>query len=514
MKKLLTRIICMCAVLAVLLSAVGLNASASAAYISLSPSTKTLNVGDQITVTVKYDAGQAMYSVNGSLTYTASVLQYVSGGSSNSGNSVKIVESPSGDSMVSYSIVFKAIAAGSSYLGFTMNGVNETLQKTDPASAGVNITVQEKQNPPTPPTPSTPSTPSTPTTTTPSSNASLSSLKVSGATLSPAFKASTTSYTANVGFSTESATVSGNAQDGGTCEGLGTFNLKVGDNIRYITVTAADGKTKKTYKLNIIRAAEGEEPVAPEEPTDPLAVKIGDNDYTVVAEVPTAVPAGFEASTEEVNGVAVGTLKSSDGEFVLYTLKDNQSGTTDYYTLENGKFSKLKYGVINGKMYIFPTQDGDYVAEGYTKTELNIGNSQVDAYNSVDTKLSDFYIIYCYVDGKYGYYSYDSVENTIQRAPAFESLIIPAEDEKEVISSLKDVTKLGFTGKAVIAVIFIIVVCVISLIVLVIIRYVKLRKLEDEDEEFKFDDDISLFDEINVEDNGESIDISDTEDNS
>lgn len=503
MKKILSKVICLCLICAILISAVCMTVSAAAAYIG-GLSTKTLKVGEQVTVTVKYDANQPIYSINGSLSYNSAVLQYVSGGSSNDGGSVKIVEALSGEIDVSYSITFKAIAAGSCYLVFSANGVNLSLQKTGVADAGVTLTVVQPSTQSTPSTPTTPSNPSTPSETQkPSSNASLSSLKVSGAKLSPTFKASTTKYTVNVDYKTEKVSISGNAIDGGTCEGLGTFNLKVGENVRYVTVTAADGKTKKTYTLTIVRAEEGTTPTEPEAPIDPLSTTIDGVAYTVVPEAPTSIPTGFTVATSTLGETEVSVLESSDGKIVLYTLKNNESGATDYYTYDkdNNEFSLLKYGVINGKMYVFAdVSKGN--ADGYTKTTLNLGNSKITAFNPDNTDLSDFYIIYCYVDGKYGYYSYDSAENTIQRAPAFK-LTEKKEEEKEVISSIKDIPKLSGEGKAVIIVLAIIVLCIIALLVLVIVRFVKLHKISNE-EKFAFDNEDSIFDQVIIEDNAQN----------
>lgn len=486
MKKLLSKALSVLIICVIMVSMFTFSVNAAAAYISLNPNTTTLNPGQTVSVTVTYNAGQPVYSVDGSLSYNSAVLQYVSGGSSNTGNAVKIVESPSGDTSVSYTITFKAISVGSSSLGFSMYGVNESLQKTEAASSGVSVSV---------------------VTPAPSSNASLSSLKVSGATLSPAFRAGTTKYTARVKHKTEKVTISGNAADGGTCEGFGTFNVNVGDNVRYITVTAADGATKKTYTVNIIRNAEGEDE---EDILESLTVLIGDAEYTVVREAPEAAPAGFEISTATFNNREVSVLKSPDEKIVIYTLSNNETKATDYYTYdeESNQFTLLKYAVLNGKMFVFPENEEIGVAEGYKKTELQLGNSAIEAYTPTDKKLSDFYIVYSYVEGTYGYYSYDALEGTIQRAPAFKLVEEkPVEEEKEVVSSFKDIFKLGGKAKAIIIVLLVVVVCIIALIVLIIIRFVKMRKIKEDDYESDFYEEDSIFDQVTIEDNSDNNDI-------
>lgn len=491
MKKILSKVLCVLIICVMMFSTFSFTSSAAAAYISLSPNTTTLNPDQTLTVTVTYDAGEPIYSVDGALSYNSAVLQYVSGGSSNTGSSVKIVESPSGETSVSYTINFKAIAVGSSALAFNMYGVNEALQKTEAGSASVSITVE---NPP-------PAQPS--------SNASLSSLKVSGATLSPAFKAGTTKYTATVKHKTDKVTISGNAVDGGSCEGLGTFNVNVGENVRYITVTAADGKTKKTYTVTIIRNAEGQDE---EDIVDSLTVTIDDTDHTVVREAPESAPVGFKAESATYNDREVTILKSEDEKISMYLLENNETKTVDYYTYDQdtNQFSLLKYSVINGKMYIFVDNEDTGVAEGYEKTEVQLGNSVVEVYKSTNKKLSDFYIVYCFVEGTYGYYSYDSLEGTIQRAPAFKLVEIKPveeEEEKEVISSFKDILKLNGKAKALLIVLLVIAICIITLIVLVIVRFVKIRKAKREDDESEFYDDDLIFDEVNIDDNSGNNDI-------
>ena len=475
--------------------------SASAATcVSEGTENKTFAVNDTITITFRYDAGQPIYTAEGTVSFDPEKLKFSTANVrySTTSSSVSFLDDElSTDtkqvSKGTYQFKFIALAEGSTNVSISLFGNNIDLQRLE-ASSTANVTIKN-------PTTSTPSTPSTPSNNTPSSNASLSSLKVSGATLSPSFKATTTKYTAKVSNTTEKVSISGNAVDGGVCEGLGTFNLNVGDNVRYITVTAADGKTKKTYSVNIIRAAEGED--VPEENAQPLSVLINEAAHTIVQQAPETAPAGFEISTATYNEQEVSVLKSADGKIVLYTIANDETQETNYYTYDEAtnQFSLLKYAVLNGKMFIFAENEELGSAEGYEKTELTIGNATIEAYKSTDPKLSDFYVFYCFVEGAYGYYSYDSLEGTVQRAPTFKLVEVTEEtEEKEVISSFKDLVKLDARGKSVIIVLLVIVLCVIALIVLVIIRFVKLRKLEEEDYPF-FDENNSIFDEVNVDDN-------------
>ena len=85
----------------------------------------------------------------------------------------------------------------------------------------------------------------------PSSDATLSSLMLSGVTLSPAFDPATTAYTAEV-EDIEMTTVEAMATHlGATVEGTGEQTLLVGDNVINVTVTAEDGTTIQTYTVTV-----------------------------------------------------------------------------------------------------------------------------------------------------------------------------------------------------------------------------------------------------------------------
>ena len=87
-----------------------------------------------------------------------------------------------------------------------------------------------------------------------SDNADLSSLGVTGQTISPAFDKDTLTYNVTVPSDTDKATITGTlADDRGTVTGLGEKTLSYGNNSFDVVVTAEDGTTKKTYTVNITR---------------------------------------------------------------------------------------------------------------------------------------------------------------------------------------------------------------------------------------------------------------------
>ena len=106
-----------------------------------------------------------------------------------------------------------------------------------------------------------------------SDNAELSGLEISAGTLSPAFDATVTDYTASVNFLTPSIqvtptaadatamiTVNGEAVVSGQASalvtaGLAAITLAAGDNEITVVVTAEDGETTQTYTVDVSRAS-------------------------------------------------------------------------------------------------------------------------------------------------------------------------------------------------------------------------------------------------------------------
>ena len=78
---------------------------------------------------------------------------------------------------------------------------------------------------------------------------------LSSGTLSPAFDASTTAYSASVDNATTNLVVNATTSPGAAAVISGAANLAVGSNTVTITVTAADGVTTRTYTVTVDRAS-------------------------------------------------------------------------------------------------------------------------------------------------------------------------------------------------------------------------------------------------------------------
>ncbi|WP_261302058.1 S-layer homology domain-containing protein [Paenibacillus andongensis] len=142
-----------------------------------------------------------------------------------------------------------------------------------------------------------------------SSNANLSSMAVSGLTLSPSFDTRTFSYTASVANGVTLATVTPTISDSNATvkvnrtavtSGLssGAISLNVGINPITVVVTAQDGKTTQTYTVNVIRAA-----VITASSTTPIQV--------TTVPVSITVPSGVTNAKISATSVTVGSNKEA-----------------------------------------------------------------------------------------------------------------------------------------------------------------------------------------------------------
>lgn len=109
-----------------------------------------------------------------------------------------------------------------------------------------------------------------------SSDASLSSLSLSAGgsavALSPSFASGTLDYSANVASKVASLTVAATPTDSGALvSGAGEAKLAIGVNAITVTVTAADGTTKKTYSISVTRVLSNDASLAS------LALIVGDS---------------------------------------------------------------------------------------------------------------------------------------------------------------------------------------------------------------------------------------------
>lgn len=439
----------------------------------------TANLGAQFTVKLNVSANGRMIINEGTLTFDSSKCQFVSvsGCESNvTGNTVIIYDEnfKSTDTTASYTVTFKATAVGAATFNYSTECSYFTDTQHSPTltgSATVNIVDPAL------------------------TDANLSSLKLSKGSLSPRFAQGTTSYSATVDYATENITVTATANNASaTVSGTGTKSLKVGNNTIAVTVTAQDGSTKKTYTINVKRLEEAQEQPPEEDESEgipptlpnPLEVTVNNIQYNIVTDISSLTPfAGFTATTVEYNGVEVPVHQNEDKVYTIYRLRNAEDNTEDYYVYDvlTDEFNLLQYMQKNDVTYIFAYLDENLRAPvGYTTFETNLGNSNVKVFASTDKKLSDFYYFYAFVNGKYQYYCYDSLEDTVQRAPTFSptkgvtvSGVVNEPDKGSASSLLTKFNKLSSDAKLAIAMFALVAISIIGLAVFLVMNIINSR---------------------------------------
>ena len=490
MNKTIKKLISLSVATLLLLSCLAFTVSA-AAKTTIAFSNNNPKVNEAVTVTVTVSGAEAMYSNEFDVSYNSEVLRFESGESASGGAGVvKVAGAVSGSTKQSYTLRFTAIAAGSSTVA--VSGKTYYSENEDNLGASAAMTVSDV---------------------TKSDNADLKSLSLSKGTLSPKFSASKTTYTASVANDVTDVKVYATAADSeAKVEVSGKSALDVGENVRTVTVTAASG-AQKTYKITITRAAEGDtsssEPEQTSEPEiNPYEATVDGVAYTVATDISgITLPKGFSSSTAEYNGAEVAVAKDLDSNYTVYYLQAADGETYVPYLLstDGATFEKLKYALFGDNTYILAEiPENSTAPDGYYDTFIKIGDFEVKAFASRNEELFNLYYVYCFYDGNFRMYRYDSEENVLQRAPEFK-LVTESENKLpqnagfaarfKSLSTNAKITVIGLLLAALGAFV---------LIVLLIIRLVKGREPIDDDD---FNGDMLFrtdFDNVTVTDGGKN----------
>lgn len=231
-------------ILLIMLLAFTINSKANA-QASISVSKNEVYVGDTFTVNVNMSA-TAAWEIH--VTATGPV----------SGCTINQADATADALDTSKTFSANCTATGVGNIVITLTG-NTTSANGDgnavDVSGSANVKVNEKPQE-TPVTPPTPTTPSTPTVNTPpaqkNNDATLKNIELSNGTIE--FSNDKDTYDVSVGYDIPSIEVKGILNDNKASVKLeGDTNLKEGENIIKLIVTAEDGTTTKTYTLNIKR---------------------------------------------------------------------------------------------------------------------------------------------------------------------------------------------------------------------------------------------------------------------
>lgn len=411
-----------------------MHVQAASGKTTIAVSASSLNIGQTVTVTAKAlgASGESAYA-NMVLTYDASILEFVSctatyGGG---GGSISVAND-------SFSVTLKAIAAGKASLSLSATDgvIFSTAEELESmAGSSTSVTVNNEASE--------------------SADNSLKALTISPGTLSPAFKGSTTKYTATVDNSVTSIVVSATpVNEKATIESVtGNTNLAVGANVVQIVVKAENGTTA-TYKITVTRQAAGttgsettatggengddgngdsetpedtEEVDTTETQVSAADVVINNTTYHIADNfTEEQIPADFIEATVNFRGTECRGLTFDKGTIsLIYLETDNVDATTGRFFIYDETrdvvydFMKFTAGESSYVIPLLAPLDS-VLPESYVQVSLQMpGNTVMTAYQlpvEDGEEASDFYIFYgVNQDGTEGWYQYDAAEGTYQR---------------------------------------------------------------------------------------------------
>ncbi len=479
--------------LVILASLCVFSASAATAKAAVSASSSTVKPNDQFTVTLRVSADTGMGSVEGQLSYNASLVEFVSGsGVSGAGGLLTLSQWDStgnGASEFKFVITFKAKAEGSNTFTFTsteISDVNFNYLSNVSASSSVSIQAEKPL----------------------SSNNYLKGLTLSSGTLSPAFSKSVLNYTVNVPNETTTMYLTPTVEDStATTSVSGSATLKVGSNTRKVTVTAQNG-AKRTYTIKIVRAANGSETPSDTPSSQESGNTVVDNQifidgkpFTVVDELPAdKIPAEFSATVTKLGDKEVMAIVNGAGSVTMLYLED-ENGEAKFYVYNKVDISYHLYQpltVLNQNFIVIEKPKSVTLPKGFSPRALELGENQYDAW--IYDANSDFYLVYlCNQKGELGFYLYDCADGTIQRyiGTLPNNIVKPDSNANSPLVEIND----SLFGKFGLIVIVPLGAAVIALTVLLIVFLSKkekadLPKVEHTDKELNFDDNFILNDNI------------------
>lgn len=399
LKKAALCLLTICAMLACMTQA----CLASGITVSAGQSTVSVDRTVAFTITVPSDAEVWLYRVEYS-----SNLTWVSGQTT--------VEGYSFDPGTRVNqLVFRANSPGTGTVNisagsYAINGTNYDAS----GSASVTIVAADKPDDSEPAPAPTPSGGGSSTGNNPgvslSSNNALSSLTVSAGTLTPAFDPAITEYTLSLPSQSDRLTITANPSDSrATVQGDGDISLQDGETSLSVVVTAEDG-SPKTYTITVQVAQ------APTLFLDYNGQRLG-----VVKDVSQVTPPAGFAPAEPItySGDTLPIWTDVSGKRTLVYLMDEKTSAQGFYLFSQTTGVQSPYlPILCGSVtYIYTDIPKELSSvPGLTPATVRAFGQTLNGWTYNDASLKDFCVLYLMDDaGSYGYYTYDSREETLQR---------------------------------------------------------------------------------------------------
>lgn len=243
-----------------------------------------------------------------------------------------------------------------------------------------------------------------------SSNNALSSLTVSAGTLTPAFDPAITEYTLSLPSQSDRLTITANPSDSrATVQGDGDISLQDGETSLSVVVTAEDGSAK-AYTITVQVAQ------APTLFLDYNGQRLG-----VVKDVSQVTPPAGFAPAEPItySGDTLPIWTDVSGKRTLVYLMDEKTSAQGFYLFSQTTGVQSPYlPILCGSVtYIYTDIPKELSSvPGLTPGPVKAFGQTLNGWTYNDASLKDFCVLYLMDDaGSYGYYTYDSREETLQR---------------------------------------------------------------------------------------------------
>ena len=243
-----------------------------------------------------------------------------------------------------------------------------------------------------------------------SGNNALSTLTVSAGTLTPAFDPAVTEYTLSLPQGTEKLTLTATPSDSNaTVQGDGELTLQEGENTLPLVVTAENGDTK-TYTVTAKVAQ------APTLFLDYNGQRLG-----VVKDVSQVTPPAGFAPAEPItySGDTLPIWTDVSGKRTLVYLMDEKTSAQGFYLFSQTTGVQSPYlPILCGSVtYIYTDIPKELSSvPGLTPATVKAFGQTLNGWTYNDASLKDFCVLYLMDDaGSYGYYTYDSRAETLQR---------------------------------------------------------------------------------------------------
>ena len=280
-------------------------------------------------------------------------------------------------------------------------------------------------------------------------------------------------------------------------------------------VLSSDVLSGSSTSVQVAAAAAPEPEPEEEETADDASTKkaSGDADFTidgtdyVLSEryADSEIPAGFSKTSMKIHG---GTYRElSNGSLTLVYLKpaDNIAGSGVFYVYDKDSDSVSPFAMLGtSDYYVLLATPDELLTDSLAEAKIKVKGAKYDAYQLGDTENGFYYVYGTDSLGTTGWFSYDSEEETVQRAneALLTSGVTPAdggdeddtgnvkkEKKKKSSGDLIDMQELMdtlTTSRNLLAVgIFALVVLFIIILDVLLFR----RRRDDDDDDFDYDDD-------------------------